>query len=101
MHDFYKTAILEAVEACEDMNLLDLVLKILQDSAVSPDPVEPIRLEVIPSANNSRDKRLDRTVAIQICGGSTHPSENYSKLGNRRAELPGVCGRADSLQSAA
>ena len=101
MREFYKTAILEAVEACEDINLLDLVYKILQDSVKIPDPVEPIRLEVIPSANNSRDKRLHRTVPIQICGRVEGTTPHSAGVGNRRAELSAVCGGADSLPSAA
>jgi hypothetical protein len=101
MRDFYITAILEAVSACEDMNLLDLVWKMLQDSAKIPDPAERSRLEVRTDANHSRDTRLHWAVPIQICGGSTHSSQNYSKLGNKGAELSRVCSGADSLQSAA
>jgi hypothetical protein len=101
MHDFYKTAILEAVNACEDINLLDLVWKMLQESAKIPDPVEPLRMEVRTDADHSRDTRLHRAVSIQICGSATHSGQVYPKVGNRRAELSRVCSGADSLPSAA
>lgn len=101
MHNFYKSAILEAVNACEDTNLLDLVLKMLLESAKHPGPVEPIKLEVTTNANHPGDKRLHRAIPIQICNDPTHPATHCSGVGNRREELPRVCGGADSLPSAA
>lgn len=101
MREFYKTAILEAVEACEDMNTLDLVWKLLQDCAPAPSPVEPTGLEVRSNANNSRDTRLHRAVSIQICRSATHTNSVNPKMGNRCKPVSAVCGGADSLPSAA
>lgn len=100
MFDFYKTAISEAVDACEDLALLDLVWKMLA-SAKPTTPAGCTALEVRTSANNSRDTRLHRDVAIQICGGSAHPDPIHSKVGDRSKQVPGVCGGADSLPRAA
>ena len=101
MRDFYKNAIQEAVEACEDTNLLDLVWKLLHDCTPAPNPVEPSGMEVRFNADHSRDTRLHRAVPIQICRSVKHSGQDHSKLGDQGTKLPAVCGGADSLQSAA
>lgn len=101
MFEFYKTAIMEAVEVCQDADLLDLVWKMLLDSAKAPSPIRPNVSGVKTDANNSRDKGLHRAVSIQICGSAPHTTPHSAGVGNRRAELPGVCGGADSLPRAA
>lgn len=101
MEETYKQAIMRAVDECNDMELLDFVWMLLDDAATSPDPVEPTKLEVRCNANYQRDQRQHRPVTNQIRGGAWRSAPHHAVVGNRRAELPGVCGGADSLQSAA
>lgn len=102
MEELYKQAIMRAVDECNDLELLDLVWKLLDDAAPNtPDPVEPITLEVKCNANYSRNQRQRRDVPLCVLRSAEHPKKNTGKMGAWRAELPGVCGGADSLQSAA
>lgn len=101
MKEYYRDAILEAVDVCEDISLLDLVWKMLLDGAGAPGPAELIALEVRNDANDPRDQGRHGAVPVQICSRAAHPHKDHSKLGNRWAELPGVCSGADCLQSAA
>lgn len=101
MKDLYKQAILEAVDNCTDTNLLDLVWKLLIDGAVSPTPSNVIALEVRTDANHSRDTQKHGAVTSQICGRAAHPRPLHPKMGNRREQLPKLCGGADSLSRAA
>ena len=101
MEHFYKDAILEAVDRCEDPGLLDLVLKLLLDSTGAPRPSNMIALEVKTDADYSRNTRQHRTVPIQICRSTSYSDPVHPKMGNRGEQLPGVCGGADRLQSAA
>ena len=101
MKDFYRAAIMEAIEACEDIGLLDLVWKMFQESATAPTPAGPTLLEVRKNADNTRDPRQHWAVPSQICNSATHPGPIHSKVGNRREDLPRVCGGVDSLPRAA
>ena len=102
MKDVYKAAINEAIDNCTDMGLLDLVWKMLTDEATcSPDPVPSITMEVKTYANNPRNSRSHGAVTGQVWKSVKHPAPNRAGLGNRREKLPGVCGGADSIQSAA
>lgn len=103
MKDLYKQAILEAVDSCTDTNLLDLVWKMLVNGAETPSPTPSnvIGLEVKRDADHSRDTQKHGTVTVQICGRAAHPRPIHSKMGNRREQLPELCGGADSLSRAA
>ena len=101
MKNYYRDAILEAIDCCEDTSLLDLVLKLLLDSSGAPVPAAPVALEVKINANYSRNSRLHGAVPVQVRGRAAHPGQNRAGVGDRWTELPGVCGGADCLQSAA
>lgn len=97
--EFYKSIIMEAIDDCWDTDLLDLVYKLLtaeQDAG----PTSPV-MEVIKSADNSRDTRRIRPIPLQVLRTAGHTQKNPGEVGTRRAELPGLCGGADCLQSAA
>ena len=102
MKELYMQNITQAVDECHDLELLDLVWKLLSDAApTTPDPVEPVTLEVKCNANYSRDKRQHGPVTNQIRSSAWCSAPHHAVVGNRRAELPEVCGGADCLQSAA
>lgn len=102
MKELYKQAIMQAVDECTDLGLLDFIWKLLEDAApTTPDPAEQITLEVKYNENYSRDTRQHGPVAGQVLRRAAHPKKNLGRMGSRSAELPGVCGGADSLQSAA
>lgn len=102
MERLYKQAIMQAVDDCTDLEMLDLVWKLLADAApTTPDPVEHITLEVKYNGNYSRDQRQRRDVPLRVLRSAEHSKKNTGKMGAWRAELPGVRGGADCLQSAA
>ena len=101
MKDFYESVIAEAVEACQDLELLDLVWKLLQESATTPRPGKPTESEVNANANNQRNTSQHRAIAVQICSRAKHSDSLHPKMGNRCKQLPRVCGGADSLPRAA
>ena len=101
MKQLYKNAIMEAIDCCEDVDLLDLVWRLLQDAAGGPMPSNVMTLEVKPDADHSRDTRKHGAVPVQICRRTSHPDQVHPKMGNRREQLSGVCGGTDSISRAA
>lgn len=101
--DLYKSMIVDAVDGCDDAALLDLVCKMLRSDETSTPPSgpAPVILEVIQSGDHPRDQKQNGAVTVKIRRGSAHPGKDRTGVGNRRTELPDVCGGADSLPCAA
>lgn len=97
--EFYKGLIMDAIDDCRDMELLDLVYKLL--SAEQDAGPTPTIMEVKKNADNSRDTKKHGAIAVQVLRGAGHTRPNITKMGDWGEPLPGLCGELDCLQSAA
>lgn len=103
MKTYYKEQIMEQVEACLDVDLLDLILKMLvgENHEQHPGPICGAEMGVRFNENNPRDKRHHGAVPVEILRAIRNTNQNAATMGNRCTELPRVCGGADSVSRAA
>lgn len=99
MKNAYKKMILQAVENCHDLELLDLVWKILIEAEGAPSPDNTT--QEVKYEDNKSHKGVHRIIPVQVLRRAEHSSPDGAKMGDRWQQVPGVCGGADSLQSAA
>ena len=99
MKKAYKDMILKAVDECHDIDLLDLVWKMLVNAEGAPSPYN-IHQEV----KHGEYKKDMRRVPRYTDGAREtvkHPAPNSARLVWRTKKPAGVRGGADLLQSAA
>ena len=99
MKTLYKEKILQAVDECHDIDLLDLVLKMLLTAEGSPSP--DIITQEVKYEDNKRIMRIVPPVANGTCKTLRHPAQNNTKLAWRAKKPAGLCGQYDAGNIAA
>lgn len=94
--------VVNAAEDCTDLDLLDLVWKLLLEAQPTPPPeANIVRLEVLNNVHDQGNTEQHGAVPVKVRGGVKHTRPNHTEMGAGRKSMPGVCGGADSLPRAA
>lgn len=95
LKDCYKEKIAEAVESCTDVELLDLVWKMLVDANVSDPTPTPSAPEVKLIENYPRTVQRVRCNANRTVKEVRSPSQNDPRLARWPKNPAGLCGQYD------
>lgn len=102
MIESYRDKIMQLVDECADMSLLDFIWKtLLYSSGEGFDPGEAAAQEVERNEHNKGNTEQHGAVTIKVLRGAKHTDPHAAQMGARDKKLSGVRGGADRLQSAA
>ena len=102
MIEAYRDKIMQLVDECTDMSLLDFIWKTMLYSAGEGfDPGAAAAQEVERNGHNKGNKKQHGNVTVKVLRGAKHINPHVTQMGARDKEMPGVRGGADRLQSAA
>lgn len=99
MKNVYKEMILEAVDECHDIDLLDLVWKILIKAEGAPSPDNTT--QEVKYEDNTRTVRVVPLYADRTGEAVRHPAPNGARLAWRKKKPAGVCDQYDAGNIAA